>query len=154
MWLCEAEADAQGKGKAEGYNAVTERAKRVKDGTAQEGDLEWLIAMRKTLEASMQSVDMFPPGRVLWAVRDGDLHPAHQVHKQQALSGSKSSALDGADRLRLFEVLDVEKVFNQIVFARDMLTCVCCIFLCMVRLMSASSSHMPHQYDRALHELL
>ncbi|KAI4517556.1 hypothetical protein K525DRAFT_210623 [Schizophyllum commune Loenen D] len=137
MWLCEAEADAQGKGKAEGYNAVTERAKRVKDGTAQEGDLEWLIAMRKTLEASMQSVDMFPPGRVLWAVRDGDLHPAHQVHKQQALSGSQSSASDGADRLRLFEVLDVEKVFNQIVFARDMLT-----------------SHMPHQYDRALHELL
>lgn len=132
MWLCEAEVDAPGNGKAEGYTEVTDRAKRLKDGTAKEGDLEWLIATRKTLEANMQSVDMFPPGRVLWAVRDGDLHPAHQVHKQQP-----SSDNSGADRLRLFEVLDVEKVFNQIVFARDMLT-----------------SHMPHQYDRALHELL
>jgi len=27
------------------------------------------------------------------------------------------------DRLRLFEVLDVEKAFSQVIFARDMLRC-------------------------------
>ena len=114
MWLCEAEADGQGKGKAEGYNAVTERAKRVKDGTAQEGDLEWLIAMRKTLEANMVTTDLFPPGRVLWAIRDGDLTAPHRL-------GPESKNDTNKEKVRLFEVKDVEKVFGQIIFARDML---------------------------------
>lgn len=71
------------------------------------------IAVRKTLEASMQSSHMYPPGRVLWAMRDSDLHA---VHRSQP-----SSDTSGDDKLRLFEVLDVEQVFKQIVFARDML---------------------------------
>lgn len=58
----------------------------------------------------MHMADMFPPGRVLWAMRDSDLHPAHRL---------KSG--EGVQKLRLFEVLDVEKVFSQLVFARDML---------------------------------
>ena len=71
------------------------------------------IAMRKTLEANMQNANLFPPGRVLWAMRDGDLHPTHQNYCLYPSSGN---------RLRVFEVTNVEKVFSQIVFARNMLT--------------------------------
>lgn len=67
------------------------------------------IAMRKTLEANMQNGNMYPPGRVLWAMRDSDLHPSHRLTRRP-------------DKLRLFDVLDVEQVFSQLVFARDMLT--------------------------------
>lgn len=69
------------------------------------------IAVRKTLEANMHMADMFPPGRVLWAMRDSDLHPSHRLPESAT----------APDKLRLFDVLDVEKVFEQIVFARDML---------------------------------
>lgn len=75
------------------------------------------IAVRKTLEANMQMSNMFPPGHVLWAMRDSDLHPSHRSYLAET-----SSRARGADKLRLFEVLNVEKVFSQIVFARDMLT--------------------------------
>jgi hypothetical protein len=60
----------------------------------------------------MHMSNMVPPGRVLWAMRDNDFFPAH---RQTANSDS------APDKLRLFEVLDAEKVFSQIVFARDML---------------------------------
>lgn len=65
----------------------------------------------------MQMSNMFPPGRVLWAMRDSDLHETHRLHAVETL-------ISGTDKLRLFEVLDVESVFSQIVFARDMLRCV------------------------------
>lgn len=67
----------------------------------------------------MQMSNMFPPGHVLWAMRDSDLHPSHRSYLADTSRRAQS-----ADKLRLFEVLDVEKVFSQIVFARDMLTCV------------------------------
>jgi hypothetical protein len=63
----------------------------------------------------MHLSNMYPPGRVLWALRDSDLHPSHRK-QTTATAGSETK-----DKLRLFEVLDVEKVFSQIVFARDML---------------------------------
>ena len=78
----------------------------------------------------MQMADLFPPGRVLWAVRDGDLHRTHRL-------GAGTGRTLSKDKVRLFEVVDVKRVFDQIIFARDML-----------------SSHLPHQYDRVLHELL
>lgn len=81
----------------------------------------------------MHMVQLFPPGRVFWALRDDDLHIAHRVHNE---GGGDVHDL-GGEKVRLFEVLDVERVFGQIVFARDML-----------------SSHLPHQYDRVLHQLL
>ena len=100
----------------------------------------------------MVMADLFPPGRVLWAIRDGDLIPS------QRLSPDSDAAAD-KNKVRLFEVEDVEKVFGQIIFARDMLRSVFNnsrenglangVFsrtLC--------SSHLPHQYDRVLHELL
>ncbi|KZT66992.1 alpha/beta-hydrolase [Daedalea quercina L-15889] len=127
-WLCKAE-DEHG----EGYSKVTKRALRWKSGYGKEGYSEWFLAMRKTLEANMHMTQLFPPGRVLWAMCDGDLHPANRLrhHEGQTKAGK------GEDKVRLFEVLDVQRAFDQIVFARDML-----------------SSHMPHQYDRVLNELL
>lgn len=60
----------------------------------------------------MQSANMYPPGRTLWAVRESDLSVKHRT---------SSDNDTGEDKLRLFDVLDVEKVFGQIVFAKDML---------------------------------
>jgi sn1-specific diacylglycerol lipase len=68
--------------------------------------------MRKTLEANMQTSSLFPPGRVWWALRDGDLHPGNRTSE---------NSVKGKEKVRLFEVLDVEKVFSQIIFATDML---------------------------------
>ncbi|KAJ7163837.1 hypothetical protein C8R43DRAFT_988885 [Mycena crocata] len=130
MWLCDGNEAKNGKMASEGagYTAVTSRAKQWKAGTGTSDDPDWFVSVRKTLEANMHMANMVPPGKVLWAMRDNDFYPAH---RQTANSDS------APDKLRLFEVLDAEKVFSQIVFARDML-----------------SAHMPHQYDRALHELL
>ena len=61
----------------------------------------------------MQNINLFPPGRVLWAMRDSDLHWSHQKYRTNSPSGK---------RLRVFEVLDAEQVFSQIIFARNMLT--------------------------------
>ncbi len=60
----------------------------------------------------MHMADLYPAGRVFWGVRNGDLSPKHR--------------LDGVaeGKVRLFEVHDVEKMFGQIIFARDMLRCV------------------------------
>lgn len=109
------------------------------------------IAMRKTLEANMQNVNMFPPGRVLWAVRENDLHPSHNSLRHEPTSGKREE--ENPNKLRLFQVSDVEKVFSQIVFAKDMLTSVHCSSLGVVA-NYPSSAHMPHQYDRVLHDLL
>ncbi|KAF8239461.1 alpha/beta-hydrolase [Tricholoma matsutake] len=130
LWLCDAESN----GKAgEGWAAVTSRAKQWKAGVGSQDDPDWFIAVRKTLEANMQMTNMFPPGRVLWGIRDSELHPSHRSY----IPAESSNRACGPDKLRLFEVLDVERVFSQIVFARDMLL-----------------AHLPHQYDRVLHDLL
>lgn len=68
----------------------------------------------------MQSSNMYPPGKVVWAMRDSDLHPMHRSTPASHASDTPPSG-HGPDKLRLFEVLDVEKVFGQVVFARDML---------------------------------
>ncbi|KAK0490446.1 hypothetical protein IW261DRAFT_1324961 [Armillaria novae-zelandiae] len=127
MWLCDANV-AGGALRESGYAAVTDRANKWKAGMGSQDDPDWFIAMRKTLEANMQQPKkMFPPGRLLWALRDSDLHPTHRSEESSS----------GPDKLRLFEVLDVEKTFSQILFAKDML-----------------SAHLPHKYDSVLHDLL
>lgn len=83
------------------------------------------IATRKTLEANMQNCDMYPPGRVYWAIRDSDFHPSHRKYeKKQQESASSATSQEGGDKdkLRLFEVLDVKEVFSQVVFAQNMLS--------------------------------
>lgn len=125
LWLCDAN---ERNGGTEGHSVITNRIRRWKAGDGSSDDLHWFLSMRKTLEANMQMADLFPPGRVLWAVRDCDLHPSHQCQQPNKYPDKT---------LRLFEVLDVEKVFSQIVFSKNMLR-----------------SHMPHRYDQVLHELL
>ncbi|KAG2150321.1 uncharacterized protein EDB93DRAFT_1142777 [Suillus bovinus] len=125
LWLCDAN---ERNGGTEGYSVITNRIRRWKAGDGSSDDLHWFLSMRKTLEANMQMADLFPPGRILWTVRDCDLHPSHQ---------SQQPNTHPDKTWRLFEVLDVEKVFSQIVFSRNMLR-----------------SHMPHRYDQVLHELL
>lgn len=141
MWLCEANEAQDGKSTGEGYSAISERARKWKAGRGAPGDMEWFIAMRKSLEANMQNCDMYPPGRVFWAIRDSDFHPTHRRYKvKQQEPGAPNTKIEDTqdkDKLRLFEVQDVKEVFSQVVFAQNML-----------------SSHMPHQYDKILHELL
>lgn len=60
----------------------------------------------------MQTSELFPPGRIWWALRDSDLQAANRLSSESGVA---------ADKLRLFEVLDPEKVFSQIVFSTDML---------------------------------
>ena len=63
----------------------------------------------------MQMDRLYPPGRVWWAIRDG---PDSPTCPQAA---STSASCNVPENIRLYEVLDVEKVFSQVVFARDIL---------------------------------
>lgn len=144
MWLCVEQGKeglTEGEPKRrEGYVGVTKRALKWKAGYGEEGDEQWFLAMRKTLQANMTMSQLFPPGRVYWALRDGDLHPAHRIRNDQAAPSSQTKGgKKGGEKVRLFAVRSgqVDKAFGQIVFAQDML-----------------SSHLPHEYDRVLHELL
>ncbi|KZS94124.1 alpha/beta-hydrolase [Sistotremastrum niveocremeum HHB9708] len=122
MWLCAGKND-------ETPLAISTRAlklnSRFRGNVDEESEINWFLSLRKTLEANMGMAHLYPPGRVLWAVRRKDLSQDDQnsSHDQEGL--------------RLFEVTAVDKVFSQIVFSRDML-----------------GSHMPHQYDRIIHELV
>jgi len=102
----------------------------LKAGYGDSGCLDWFLSIRRTLEANMQMDRLYPPGKVWWAVR---ADPDSTAHPKAAPSDEH---YDIRDDLRLYEVLDVEKVFGQVVFARDML-----------------SSHFPHTYDGVLQEL-
>jgi hypothetical protein len=130
LWLCDANAREakDSTAPAEGYASLTKRALKAKTGFGRKEDPTWFLAIRKTLEANMNTSALFPPGRVWWALRDGDLHESNR------LPGTNDK---GKEKVRLFEVQNVEEVFGHIIFATDML-----------------SSHLPHQYDRVLHELL
>jgi len=59
------------------------------------------------------------------------------------------------DAIRLFEVLDVEKVFTQIIFARDMIR-YASLSSSQSQTMTDSvvrSSHMAHMYDKVIEKL-
>ncbi|KAG1715676.1 hypothetical protein ID866_1480 [Astraeus odoratus] len=123
--------DANERGE-EGYSVVTQRAQEWKSEMGCSDDFQWFLAMRRTLEANMHMADLFPPGRVFWARRDKDLPPS-----QRLTASGPTDHRSAAEKVRLFQVLDTERVFSQIVFSRSML-----------------GAHMPHRYDQVLHELL
>ncbi|QRV72315.1 Lipase (class 3) [Ceratobasidium sp. AG-Ba] len=126
-WLC------AGTGEESVGNVLSKATRRRFGRGGEEEDAEataqWLLSFRKTLEANMNMADLFPPGRVLWALNDCDV-------LQETLE-----SVNPVDRepgvLHLFEVEDVERAFSQIVFSRDML-----------------SAHLPHNYNRVVQELL
>ncbi|KAH9995195.1 alpha/beta-hydrolase [Russula compacta] len=133
VWLCKAEAE----GRPEGYTGITRRALRHNMGFGSRDDPIWFLSIRKTLEANMPLHDLYPPGRVLWAVRNSDVSYAAPPTAEGRYSPMEAlRAQREEDGVRLFEVLDVEKVFTQIIFARDMV-----------------SSHMAHMYDKVIEEL-
>ncbi|KAG9038563.1 hypothetical protein FRB95_000784 [Tulasnella sp. JGI-2019a] len=96
-------------------------------GSDPEAEEAWFLALRKTLEVQMRYVDLFPPGRVLWAMRDSSFHPAFR----------RTPMTTDPNSPRLFEVDKVEDVFGQIVFAPDMVI-----------------AHLVHFYDQVLHQFL
>ncbi|KEP49016.1 lipase [Rhizoctonia solani 123E] len=125
-WLCVGSGE-------ESCSSILSKATRHKFGRQGEDEeaeatAKWLLASRKTLEANMNMADLFPPGRVLWALNDCDV---------SQITGNSSPADTQPGVLRLFEVDQVETAFSQIVFSRDML-----------------SSHLPHNYNRVIQELL
>ncbi|CAE6474763.1 unnamed protein product [Rhizoctonia solani] len=125
-WLCVGSGE-------ESCSSVLSKATRRRFGRQGEDEeaevtAKWLLAFRKTLEANMNMADLFPPGRVLWALNDCDVtQTTNNVNPVDTQPGA----------LRLFEVDNVETAFSQIVFSRDML-----------------SSHLPHNYNRVVQELL
>ena len=63
----------------------------------------------------MQMDRLYPPGRVWWATSDNSNSPTYPQ------AASTNASCDIPENVRLYEVLDVEKVFSQVVFARDIL---------------------------------
>ncbi|CAE7139211.1 unnamed protein product [Rhizoctonia solani] len=125
-WLCVGSGE-------ESCSSVLSKATRHRFGRQGEEEeaeatAKWLLAFRKTLEANMNMADLFPPGRVLWALNDCDVNQT---------AGTTNSADTQPGVLRLFEVDNIETAFSQIIFSRDML-----------------SSHLPHNYNRVVQELL
>ena len=94
----------------------------------------------------MQMDRLYPPGTVWWAIRDDSDTPTHLQ------APSPSAGCNVPDNVRLYEVLDVEKVFGQVVFARDMLRYEL-TYVSQGQADSILSSHMPHTYDRVLQQL-
>ncbi|KAF8760049.1 Lipase (class 3) [Rhizoctonia solani] len=100
-WLCVGSGD-------ESCGSVLSKATRRKFG--RQGEEEEAQATEKW--ANMNMADLFPPGRVLWALNDCDV--------SQQTTGNSNPVQPGV--LRLFEVDEVETAFSQIVFSRDMLS--------------------------------
>lgn len=85
------------------------------------------LALRKTLEANMRHVELYPPGVVLYTLPKGDLSPS-------LVDGASKSLTPRGDYLfRLHDDANRDEVFGQIIFERGML-----------------SKHMPDIYHHAL----
>ena len=92
-----------------------------RDGGSALGGLFFLqfIAVRKMLAVIMRMSNMFPPGRVLWAMRDSDLHPSHRSSSSLSSAVGPSRAMTKTlkfcsnpgqqEKLQLFEVVGCRK---------------------------------------------
>jgi len=85
------------------------------------------LALRKTLEANMRHVELYPPGVVLYSLAKEDLTPT-LIQNSGASLTSRNHYL-----YRLNDEANRDEVFGQIIFSRGML-----------------SKHMPHIYHDAL----
>ncbi|PWN30726.1 hypothetical protein BDZ90DRAFT_229729 [Jaminaea rosea] len=100
------------------------------------------LALRRTLEANMHNVHLYPPGQVVYLFREGDLLQSHfeteiaaPVSEETAVPAP--SVAKATDRQRAFMLRGRrDKVFDQIVMSRKLLSC-----------------HMPQHYDLALRGL-
>ena len=102
---------------------------------------------------------LYPPGRVLWAVRNSDVSYAAPPPAERRYSPMEAlRAQREEDGIRLFEVLDVQKVFTQIIFSRDMIRYESYVSAGNARVnidmgSHSGSSHMAHTYDKVIEEL-
>lgn len=107
------------------------------------------LALRRTLEANMRNVELYPPGQVLYIFQAGELLQSHFDPSLSLNSGSTDPAATATvtvtNRQRAFKlrrdalgkpVGRRERVFDQIVFSRRLL-----------------SSHMPQHTDLSLRGL-
>ncbi|UZJ54585.1 hypothetical protein CBS101457_003905 [Exobasidium rhododendri] len=85
------------------------------------------LALRKSLEANMRQVELYPPGVVLYSLAKEDLTPT-LLRDSDSNRTSKDHYL-----YRLNDEASRDEVFGQIIFSRGML-----------------SKHMPHIYHDAL----
>ncbi|KAJ1027335.1 hypothetical protein NDA18_003344 [Ustilago nuda] len=133
-WLCyQDKQDHHGDGT---MNALMKRAfeyqsGRIDSGSEKEKVEEEFLVLRKTLEASMGNTHLFPPGKVLYALMEGD-----DLLQEPGEEGER-----GEKKQRLFRVIEeddaaLKNVFGQMVFSRNMLSC-----------------HMPNVYEKSLHDL-
>lgn len=110
-------------------NQLLKQINGVADGEMKELE-QILIATRKTLEANLIHAELFPPGEIFWYISKGsDLKfPKLPLSSSENKDIKENSSL-GDETLsnesgRLFKVIgDVEKVFNQMIFSREMLAC-------------------------------
>lgn len=63
----------------------------------------------------MQMERLYPPGKVWWTLRECPDDPTYPR------ATPTNESCNTPENIRLYEVLDVEKVFSQVVFARDIL---------------------------------
>jgi sn1-specific diacylglycerol lipase len=87
----------------------------------------------------MQYADLFPPGRIIWAMPDHQFDERNRKNFSSTfgLREEQTSNTSSPNVLRVFEVQRVEDVFGQVMFAKDML-----------------SSHFVQNYDKVLHDCL
>lgn len=103
-------------------------------GVAERRDMEtWFAALRSTLAANMQSEKLYPSGRVLWVT---DNTNTTNTNTNTNTDTNTNPDDDDVGTTKVFEVEAVEKVFQEIMFATNML-----------------SAHMPLAYDRVLEQL-
>ena len=103
---------------------------------------------------------LYPPGRVLWAVRNSDVSYAAPPPAERRCSPMEAlhAQQREEDGTRLFEVLDVQKVFTQTIFSRDMIRYESHVSMGNTRVnidmeSHSGSSHMAHTYDKVIEEL-
>lgn len=117
----------------------------------QKADLEAdFLALRKTLEANMRHVELYPPGSVLYSLARDDVLPHLQAPRSSASDSAASTSTNTnsndalARTATLYRLRDDGEehadgrtaVFGQIIHARGML-----------------SRHMPHLYHYAIEAL-
>ena len=72
---------------------------------------------RDAEDARGEYVSSWESGRMLWATRDRDLHPLHRSSSSSSSAAGSRRAMKKIlfefwDQLRLFDVLDAERVFR------------------------------------------
>ena len=122
-------------------------------------DLQFL-SIRKMLEANMPLHSLYPPGRILWAVRNSDVSYAAPPPVEQRYSPMEALCAQQReeDGTCLFEVLGVQEVFMQIIFSHDMIRYESHVSMGNTRVnidmeLHSGSSHMAHTYNKVIEVL-